>query len=365
MTGLLSSCERDRRSPLDTCTSEPLTRRSVAAGPLVAALTLVAALIATQMANVPFRDPDHVAAKYLVLVGLGVVLMVWLDVAVRAGHRSGTRRPSREMMRAVLRERWTRRHAAAAGAALISFYISYLAYRNIKSMVPLLRPGDLFDRELADVDRSLFGGHDAYELMHVLLGTGPQTHVLSAFYIAFIVFLPLSLALALVSSRNLRRGLFFTTALSINWPLGAASYLLLPSIGPVYFRPPDFAHLPFSEVTRLQAILLDDRLEFLRDPSVAGTAQHIAAFASLHVSMTFTAAVAAHLLGVGRRLRIALWVMFTVTLVNTVYLGWHYFVDDIAAVAIAVAALAIARVLTGVDLRGTRGASTAPEPRLA
>ncbi len=339
---------------MDAGAPELPSRRSVMAGPLVALITLVAALVATQMADVPFRDPDNVAAKYLVLVGFSVFLLVWIDVAVRAGRRMGTRSPSRAAMRAVRRERWHWHRGVAVASALISFYVSYLAYRNIKSMVPLLRPDDLFDRELADFDRVLFAGHDPYELTHSLLGAGVQTHVLSALYVAFIVFLPLSLALALVYYRDLRGGLFFATALSTNWPLGAATYLLLPALGPIYATPGEFAHLPASEVTRLQQILLDDRLEFLRDPGVAGSAQHIAAFASLHVSMTFTAAVAAHLLGVGQRLRIVLWVMFAVTLANTVYLGWHYFVDNIAGVAVALAALAIARLLTGFEVGSLR-----------
>ena len=56
-----------------------------------------------------------------------------------------------------------------------------------------LRPDDLFDRQLADVDRALFLGHDPAALLHGLLGTGVATHVLSTVYAAFIVFLPLSL----------------------------------------------------------------------------------------------------------------------------------------------------------------------------
>ncbi len=359
MPVVLLSGEQGLRSGLDAGAPEVPSRRSVAAGPLVALVTLVAALVATQMAAVPFRDPDHVAAKYLILVGFAVGLMVLVDIAVRAGHRAGTSRPSLEAMRAVRRERWHWYRGLAVGSALVSFYVSYLAYRNIKSMVPLLRPGDLFDRELADVDRVLFAGHDPYELLHSLLGIGLQTHVLSAVYVVFIVFLPLSLALALVFSRSLRGGLFFAAALSLNWPLGAATYLILPALGPIYATPVEFAHLPTSEVARLQQILLDDRLEFLRDPGIAGSAQAIAAFASLHVSMTFTAAVAAHLMGLGRRLRIALWVMFAVTLADTVYLGWHYFVDNIAGVAIGLTALAIARLLTGFELRALRRAPAA------
>ena len=42
------------------------------------------------------------------------------------------------------------------------------------------------------------------------------------------------------------------------------------------------------------------------------------------------------------------------TALGTVYLGWHYVVDDVAGVVIAVVALALARILTGLDLRSER-----------
>jgi len=334
--------------------------RSVAAGPAVATVTLLAALWATQAADVPLRDPDHVAVKYLVLVGFSVMVMVLLDVVVRAGRRSGTRTPSRVTMRSVRRERWSWYRGLAVGSALVSFYVSYLAYRNLKSVVPLLRPGDLFDRQLADFDRGLFGGTDPAALLHTLLGTGFQTQILSGIYVIFIVLLPLSLALALVFSRDLPGGLAYATALSINWPLGAASYLLIPALGPVYAAPNGFADLPASEASHLQGMLLDDRLEFLRDPTAAGTAQAIAAFASVHISMIFTAVVAAHLLRLGRRVRVGLWVLLAATTTATVYLGWHYVVDDLAGVVLALAALTVARALTGFELRTER---RLPTPR--
>jgi hypothetical protein len=327
--------------------------RAVAAGPAVAVVTVVLALIATHEVGLPLRDPDHVAATYLVLVGFGVLLLVVLDIAIRAARRSGGFPPGAEAMRSVRRERWTLRRSLAAGSALLGFYVTYLAYRNLKSVVPLLRPGDVFDRQLAGLDRSLFGGHDPAALLHQLMGTGVATHVLSTAYVAFIVFLPLTIGIALVFARDLRTGLFYTTAQSINWLLGAASYLVLPALGPIYTHPAAFARLPHSETTRLQGVLLDQRIDFLRDPAAA-TPQAIAAFASLHISMSFTAAVAAHLLGAGRRLRIALWVWFAVTMAGTIYLGWHYVVDNIAGVALGVIALAVAGVLTGVDLPGLR-----------
>ena len=328
--------------------------RSVVAGSVVAFVTLVAALLATRAAGVPLRDPDHVAAKYLVLVGCSVMVLVGLDVVVRAARRSGTLTPSRAVMRSVRRERWSWHRGVAVGSALVSFYVSYMAYRNLKGVVPLLRPGELFDRQLADFERSLFGGNDPAALLHSVLGTGVQTQVLSAVYVIFIVLLPLSLALALVFSPNLRGGLFYATALSINWPLGAASYFLLPALGPIYAEPASFAHLPATETSYLQGVLLDQRLEYLRDPVAADVAQSIAAFASVHISMIFTAAVAAHLLRLERRLRIGLWMLLAATTAATVYLGWHYVVDDVAGVVIGLAAIALARGLTGFEPRTAR-----------
>ena len=345
--------ERGAGAPVKPVASDPPPWRGVLAGPVVAVVTLVAALLATRAADVPLRDPDHVAAKYLVLVGCSVLLLVWLDVAIRAARRTATLTPSRAAMRGVRRERWSWQRAVAVGSALISFYVSYMAYRNLKGVVPLLRPGDLFDRQLAEFERGLFGA-DPAALLHSLLGTGVQTQILSVIYVVFIVLLPLSLALALVFSRDAPGGLFYATALSINWPLGAASYFLIPALGPIYAAPASFADLPDSKVTYLQGVLLDQRVEYLRDPVSAEIAQSIAAFASVHISMIFTAALAAHLLGLARRLRIGLWILLALTTVATVYLGWHYVVDDVAGVLIGLVALALARVLTGFELRSSR-----------
>lgn len=327
--------------------------RAVLAGPAVAVVTVLAALLATDAVTLPLRDPDHVAALYLGLVGCGTVMLVGLDVLVRAVLRSGRFPPPRAALHRVRRERWTVRAGVAAGSALVAFYATYLAYRNLKSVVPLLRPGELFDGQLARLDRGLFWGNDPAALLHSLLGTGLSTHVLSTAYVAFIVFLPLTIGLALVFSGDLQSGLFYTTAQSINWILGIGSYFLLPSLGPIYFDPGAFAGLPTSEVTHLQSVLLDQRREFMADPA-SGTPQSIAAFASLHISMSFTAALAAHLLGLGRGLRIALWIWFAVTTLGTIYLGWHYVLDDVGGVVLGVMALALARAVTGIDLRTVR-----------
>src|SRR5689334_18070002 len=103
-----------------TAHAAALRWRPVLAGPVVALATFAAALIATHHVRVPFRDPDDVAARYLALVGAGVVVLAALDVAIRAGGP-----PSRAAMARVRRERWTPSRALAVGTALVSFYVSY------------------------------------------------------------------------------------------------------------------------------------------------------------------------------------------------------------------------------------------------
>ena len=158
----------------------PARRRLLIAGPVVALVSLFAAVLTTDSVGLPLRDPDHVAGRRLaMLLGL-VAVLIFLDVLVRARPRSRTGRPTRAAIGSVWRERWTLPRGVAVGTALVSFYVTYLAYRNLKSVVPLVRPGDLFDPQLADFDRSLFGGHDPAALLHSLIGTGVPTHFMSA-----------------------------------------------------------------------------------------------------------------------------------------------------------------------------------------
>jgi hypothetical protein len=301
-------------------------RRAVLAGPAVAVVTLLAALVATQVAGVPLVDPGDVSRQRLVTAAALVAAMVGVDVIVR-------------------RHRWTPTHLGAVSLALLSFFVTYFAYRNLKSVVPLLRPGDSFDVQLMELDRDLLGGHAPAAVLQDVLGTGAAAHALSTVYMGFFAFIPVVLALTLVFLRDRRAALFFTTALALNWALGAASYFILPSIGPFYAEAGLFTDLPSTTVTHLQGVLLAERTAFLADPS--GAAQSIGAFASLHVSIVTTAAMAAHVLRLPRGLRVAAWVLTALTVIATLYFGWHYIVDDVAGVVIAVAALTLARLLTG------------------
>lgn len=87
----------------------------------------------------------------------------------------------------------------------------------------------------------------------------------------------------------------------------AASYYVLPSLGPIYIEPQHFTDLPDTAVTGLQESLYRNRVRVLEDPHATQSVHGIAAFASLHVSVVVTAALVAHLVRLPVVLRTALW----------------------------------------------------------
>jgi CDP-diacylglycerol--glycerol-3-phosphate 3-phosphatidyltransferase len=302
------------------------------------AMALATAIVALSD-GLSVRDTDKMlGARSAGLVG-ALLFFVALDLIPRAIKRGGRFDLS---LRAVARERWSRRRIATVGLGLLSFYVTYLSYRNLKSFLPFLTDQD-YDTDLLSLDRSMFFGHDPGPFLHDLLGTGIAAHLLSTVYLFFLAFIPISLGAALIASSNPIPGLWYVTALGINWTLGVASYLMIPSLGPIFVAPDLYATLPETGTSALQQALIYERHEAL----AGGAAQSIAAFASLHVSVVFTAALIAELLKVNRLLRIGLWTFLGLTMLATLYFGWHYIVDDIAGLAIGAIAVPVAGVATG------------------
>ena len=305
---------------------------------IAAAMALATAIVALSD-GLSVRDTDKMlSARGAGLIG-AVIFFVILDLLPRAIKRRG--RIDIAIV-TVARERWNRRRFAAVLLGLVSFYVTYLSYRNLKGFLPFLTDQD-YDPDLLSLDRSFFFGHDPGPLLHDLLGTGVAAQVLSSVYLFFLAFVPISLGAALIASANPIPGLWYVTALGINWTLGIASYLIIPSLGPIFVAPDLYATLPETGTSALQQALIYERHEAL----AGGGAQSIAAFASLHVSVVFTAALIAQLLKVNRVLRYALWTFLGLTMVATLYFGWHYVVDDLAGLLIGAIAVPIAGVATG------------------
>ncbi|MBA2697884.1 MAG: inositol phosphorylceramide synthase [Nocardioidaceae bacterium] len=323
-------------------------------------LAIAAALVAT-IYGLPLRDPDGILGPTYVRLPAILAMVVVVDVVPRIVHRmfraglglqSGIRRLS-ATTEAVFRERWSLDRSRFVFLGLGSWYLTYVAFRNLKGYVPFVNPG-VDDARFAGLDRWIFLGHDPAVLLHELLGVGVAAHLMSFVYVAWLVFIPFSIAGVLIWGREASAGAWYVTAMGVDWVLGVATYYAFPTLGPVYSSPQAFASLPDTRAAALQTSMYADRAEVLADPIATHAVQSIAAFASLHVGMLMTACLIAHLLGLHRWVRRALWSFLALTVLATVYLGWHFFVDAVGGAAIGALAVGISAVATRTRIRQLR-----------
>lgn len=334
---------------------------------VIALLLIAANFLVAQFYDLPIRDPDGLAVPTYVRLPIIILVAFLLDVVPRAIVRSW--RQERTFSRAfasVIKHRWPRSHVFFMLGGLGAWYACYATFRNLKSYVPFVNDACTdktapfscsTDSALASIDRFLFFGNDPAVVLHSLLGTTWAAHFLSFIYIAWIVLIPVTLAVALVWTRSPVKGSWYVTAIAFDWVLGVIVYYMLPTMGPIYTQPENFEKLAHTDVTAIEALLLEERLAVLADPWATQAVQTIAAFASLHVGIMVTICLIAHLTHMPRWLINVSWVFFGLTVVATVYLGWHFFLDTLGGVVLGTLAMYFAAMATG-NMSGWR-------PRLA
>src|SRR5690349_11860797 len=318
----------------------------------VAVAMAVATWVVAAAYDLPVRDPDGVSVPTWVRLPLIVLAAVLLDVVARwATYLRSTPRPGAwTALGTVVRARWTREQVWFTVSGLVAWYVTYVAFRNLKGYLPFVNDR-LWDTELHRLDRLLWLGHDPAVGLHSVLGTGWAAWLLSGVYVLWIGLVPAALAIALLWTRRSITGALYVTAVSFNWLIGVAVYYLVPSLGPIYSSPQEFADLPHTFNTAVQGLLLDDRVAVLNDVWDTRAVQTVAAFASLHVAITITTCLVAELLRLPRWVRLSGWTFAVLTCLSTVYLGWHFFVDVLGGFAVGTLALVLAAWTTGHPLR--------------
>lgn len=213
-------------------------------------------------------------------------------------------------------------------------------YFWIKLVVPLLHPV-LYDQQLWNLDRGLFFGYSPNVLFLNLFANRTVLNTIDWSY-ARIFFVSMTIAFVFflsAPSRRLRAA--FSNGNTLLWMIGAWLYMLIPSLGPA-FRFPD-AWLPFMyglDMTQsFQGALIRNYQAVLRLPQ-GGSLRNVqlmfgvAAFPSLHVA--FQTFVFLWMRRVWIYGEIVFGIFTLVILIGSVVTGWHYLIDGIAGIAMAV-----------------------------
>ncbi|MEZ5096262.1 MAG: phosphatase PAP2 family protein [Nocardioides sp.] len=291
-------------------------------------------------------DPDGFLGPAWVRLPMLIGGAFLADLLPRTLWRSGFRpRAMPALIRERIRAHWTRERVTMVVLGVACFYVTYVSYRNLKSFLPSVT-GRNYDRELHLIDRAIFLGHDPGVTLHALLGTGVSAHVLSSIYLWFLPLVPLALTAWLVWSRNISYGYWFVTSQVLAWSLGTASYYALPTLGPGFEYFQSYADLPSVGSTRLMEALSYGRQGVLTG-GIEGVVQSVAGFASLHCAITLLVALMAQFTLRNRVVHWVLWANFVVTIVATLYFGWHYVADDFAGIVIALLSFYLGGMASG------------------
>lgn len=228
------------------------------------------------------------------------------------------------MLAALLAVAWlARRRPLVLALALVAVLMAL--YQSLAEPAFVLM-GHPFDGALAAIDRTLFLGHDP-ALLAAPYAHGATLEFFSFVYGIFIPYLWLSILLGCFGRPAGERNAF-VLGLSITYALAYLGYLFVPSRGPV-------------EWYAFAAPLHGGRFHQLVLQSVAATGGNHGAFPSLHVG----ASAYLCLFDLRRnRLRGLTYLPVVVLItVSTVLLRYHYVIDLVTGLAIAVLAHVVAQ----------------------
>ncbi len=212
------------------------------------------------------------------------------------------------------------------GIVLVGLQMAVLGW--LKIMLPIAQPF-WADPLLADLDAAIFGT-DPWRLTYALLGWA--TPLIDEVYVTWapVKFAALLGLLVAPASRLKNRCLL---AYFMIVAAGALGQYSLSSAGPVFYPHLNlgerFSELPIPPLVEAARTFLWS--DYLR--AGGNIASGISAFPSLHVAIGLWVALVVRTYLPAEQVIGLLWLAFI--LIGSVHLGWHYALDSIAAVAVA------------------------------
>jgi hypothetical protein len=206
----------------------------------------------------------------------------------------------------------------------------------LKSFIHLINPR-VWDRQLGRLDAAVHFGVSPSTFLTGLLGNGALLHFVDIVYSVLYFFILAGSTALLLGLLPARRKLAFTFSFLLLWIVGAALYVALPSWGPAFVVPEEFAEvLPsMPNTATVQGALFEEINSLVRNPAGFRVVRFgcVAAFPSLHVAVIALLTLASRTISrPWFRANVAL---LLIMVVGSVITGYHYLVDSYAGVLLA------------------------------
>lgn len=295
------------------------------------------------------RLSDWSGLLWLKLLGFypGVLMIAPLMLLGAVWHerRRGSSRSITDILRGFVRSRVLPGRGAWLLLPLVSAVIAGAAYNVFKQRV-LPWSGYGRDSALAAIDRALLGGNDAWTLSHRLFPQAWITGAIDALYHP--LFFPMTMGIAICTYLPLHSAARFRYTLGYTLLLAGPATIgswLVPAVGPCFDAALHGAErfVPLGELLAEQqgelgrplgALDYQRKLVSLFASRSIADGAGIAALPSIHNGLsTLFICFALHL----RRTLAWLLVPYAaIVLLGSVHLGWHYGIDGIVGIALAI-----------------------------
>lgn len=287
---------------------------------------------------VPFRDvtglylQQLLAVLYLYPLGL---LLAFIMVSVHHGYqqrRQGLAADEAAMWRSFVAQYLHWQRWLSDIRRLHQCIVVLVIYALLKHLIPFLNPV-ICDPAFVVQERWMLGG----ELAHVWLRqvfSVDWAPTISTWYQGYYAFLS-TLVFVMVMQR-VRPDLSarFCLSFCLTWFFSMALVYLFPTWGPCFYLPSEYIDLPSTSMTIMQADLWSMWLDLRTNPNHPSALFAISGFPSLHVAVV--ALGMAYLTRIHVVLGIVAAVYLMLTIIATLYFGWHYVLDDVMALLVVV-----------------------------
>lgn len=222
----------------------------------------------------------------------------------------------------------------------VAIVVMFVEFGMLKNLIPHIN-SSVYDGAFAAVDRAICGGVLCSQALHSLLGTSTSTvETISGHYFWYYPYMSLvGFIFVVAASRELAQEYLF--AFVSLFLVGTVVIYLGPTWGPVYFEPALFDFMKDSSLGRLQQSLWKMKRTLDVDPRNREAIFMISGFPSLHIAVVTAGSI--YLARLSRWLAWGSWVFVAITVNSTLYLGWHYLLDDVGAVGLVWVCILLAK----------------------